>query len=77
DLIKLLSYVLLILCMSMVAFQMLLVTIVSTFDNTERPTEFIGSFGNINDGYEVDIIDTQFFVHDYEETFFYKNMARR
>lgn len=77
DLIKLLSYVLLILCMSMVAFQMLLVTIVSTFDNTERPTEFIGSFGDINDGYEVDIIDTQFFVHDYEETFFYKNMARR
>ena len=77
DLISLLGYIFLLLIMSSVAFQMILVTLIASFDGTERPNELIGSFGNINNGFEVDVIDEQFFVRDYENTFFYGHMARR
>lgn len=77
DLIRLLGYLLLMLVMSLVAFQMILVTLVSSFDGTERPDEYIGSFGDINNGFEVDVIDEQFFVRDYENTLFYGHLAWR
>lgn len=69
--------VVILITMSFVALQMLLVTTVNTFDGTPRDTEAIYSLGDVKDAEYINIIDEQFYVYDYEETFFFKYMARR
>ena len=64
------------LAMSMVAFQMLLLTVVCTFDGSRRPNDDIGSLGDIRTPSYVETIDKQFFVYDYEDSFFCKYLAR-
>lgn len=68
---------LMLLTMSAVAFQMYLLTVVSTFDGTPRPNDDIGSFGDIKTASYVQTIDEQFYVYDYEDTAFYRYLARR
>ena len=74
---KFVGAVVILIAMSFVAFQMLLITIVSTFDGSSRFTESIYSLGDVRDPEFIDLIDEQFYVYDYENTFFFKHMARR
>ena len=65
------------LVMSAVAFQMYLLVVVSTFDGTPRANDDIGSFGDIKTASYVQTIDEQFYVYDYEDTSFFKYLARK
>ena len=69
--------VILLIAMSMVALQMLLIVVTSTFDGSERHNEDIYSLEDIRDEEYLDLIDEQFFVYDYEDTFFFKYLARK
>ena len=74
---KFVGAVLIIITMSFVAFQMLLIVITSTFDGSERYNEDIYSLGDVKDEEYIDLIDEQFYVYEYENSFFYKYMSRR
>ena len=79
DTLKLIGGAVLLLAMAFVCFQQLLITFVSTFDGSRRFNEDIYSFGDMRnpDYHYYEIVDEQFFVYDYEDTFFYKYLARR
>lgn len=77
EFIKMVGALLVIITMSLVAFQMLLIVISSTFDGSARCNEDIYSLGDVKDEEYIDLIDEQFYVYDYENTFFYKYMSRR
>lgn len=68
---------LMLLTMMAVAFQMYLLIVVSTFDGTPRANDDIGSFGDIKTASYVQTIDEQFYVYDYEDSAFFKYLARR
>lgn len=60
-------------------FKLFTVSVDFTFrepENKKEMREQIGSFGNINDETETDMVDLQFFVENYEETFFFKYLAK-
>ncbi len=60
-------------------FKLFTVSVDFTFrdkENKQQMRELIGSFGNINDESETDMVDLQFFAENYEETFFFKYLAK-
>ena len=42
----------------------------------EDETKLIGSFGNIIEESELDVVKKQFFVYDYEDSVFFKYFAK-
>ncbi len=61
--------------MSCVALQMFLVIFSSTFEG-KKGADDIYSFGDVRNYNRIEIVEGNFYVYDYEDTFFYKHMAR-
>ena len=62
--------------MAYVWFQMTVTILASTYDGSERHNEDIYSFGDIHDPEYLDLINEQFYVYDYEDSFFFTHMSR-
>ncbi len=73
---KLIAFYLVIILMMFPALENMFVIFGSQLTGDQSNAENIGSFGNINQAEYAEVIEEQFYVEDYNKTFFYRFLAK-